>query len=449
MATLFRSKKSGLTRIQFDGPDGKRRTISLGRCPLKIAERLQPRIEALAAVARYGGTLDDETARWLPTVTDALHGKLAAAGLVPARSAATLKAFIDDYIRELPAKESTKATYRRARRLLVECFGADKPLRDLTPGDAKDFRRFVAAQPGHGAKDADGKRPPMAESTVRKMCNRAKTIFADARDRRMIDRNPFEHRDVPTTDCSNPRRQRFVTRDETAKAIAAAPDAEWRLIIALSRYGGLRCPSETLALTWEDVDWSGGRFVVHASKTAHHDAKGVRVVPLFPELRPHLEAVYDLAPDGTRHVIARRRNANHRTMMQKIIKRAGLQPWPRLFHNLRASRQTELENEFPTHVVCAWLGNSPAVARKHYLQVTDEHFSQAVGSCSARHGENGTRIPVEGALHELAAGGTQGFAGNRRPRKKPHAAATAAHGIASDGPCWTRTSDLSDVNRAL
>jgi hypothetical protein len=28
--------------------------------------------------------------------------------------------------------------------------------------------------------------------------------------------------------------------------------------------------------------------------------------------------------------------------------------------------------------VCAWIGNTVAVARKHYLQVTDEHFEQAV-----------------------------------------------------------------------
>ena len=28
------------------------------------------------------------------------------------------------------------------------------------------------------------------------------------------------------------------------------------------------------------------------------------------------------------------------------------------------------------HVVCAWIGNSAAVAAKHYLQVTDEHFEQ-------------------------------------------------------------------------
>ena len=38
-----------------------------------------------------------------------------------------------------------------------------------------------------------------------------------------------------------------------------------------------------------------------------------------------------------------------------------------------------MNNEFPQHVVCKWMDNSPSVAMKHYLQVTDEHFGSAVG----------------------------------------------------------------------
>jgi hypothetical protein len=37
-----------------------------------------------------------------------------------------------------------------------------------------------------------------------------------------------------------------------------------------------------------------------------------------------------------------------------------------------------LEDEFPSHVVCSWIGNSEAIAKKYYLQVTDEHFEKAV-----------------------------------------------------------------------
>jgi hypothetical protein len=31
--------------------------------------------------------------------------------------------------------------------------------------------------------------------------------------------------------------------------------------------------------------------------------------------------------------------------------------------------------------VCAWLGNTPKVAEKHYLQVTDEDFQRALLRC--------------------------------------------------------------------
>ncbi len=70
------------------------------------------------------------------------------------------------------------------------------------------------------------------------------------------------------------------------------------------------------------------------------------------------------------------RNANLRTQFERILKRAGIEPWERLFQNLRASSETELANEYPLHVVTAWLGNTEKVASKHYLQVTDAHFEQ-------------------------------------------------------------------------
>ena len=67
-------------------------------------------------------------------------------------------------------------------------------------------------------------------------------------------------------------------------------------------------------------------------------------------------------------------------MFGKIIKRAGLVAWPRAWQNLRSSRQTELTETFPSHVVTAWLGNSERIAEKHYLQVLDSHFDKAVSA---------------------------------------------------------------------
>ena len=66
---------------------------------------------------------------------------------------------------------------------------------------------------------------------------------------------------------------------------------------------------------------------------------------------------------------------NLRTQLKRIIRRAGFTPWPKLFQNLRSTRETELTEQYPLHVVCAWIGNSQPVAAKHYLQVTDEEMS--------------------------------------------------------------------------
>ena len=56
------------------------------------------------------------------------------------------------------------------------------------------------------------------------------------------------------------------------------------------------------------------------------------------------------------------------------------------WHNLRASRETELTARFPLHVVAQWLGHTPKVATQHYLQVTDEHFALAVANDEAESG---------------------------------------------------------------
>ena len=120
------------------------------------------------------------------------------------------------------------------------------------------------------------------------------------------------------------------------------------------RFGGLRCPSEHLALTWEDMDWEHDRMTVRSPKTERHEGKESRIIPIFPELRPYLEAVFNAAETrlggphghGTRHHAVSGRNANLRTQLTDHPA-GGLEPWPKLFQNLRSTRETELAAELP------------------------------------------------------------------------------------------------------
>ncbi len=125
-------------------------------------------------------------------------------------------------------------------------------------------------------------------------------------------------------------------------------------------------------------------------KTEAHEGHEERIMPLFPELRPYLQTAWDeLVADFDPKIsrisdqpivtLCRDGNTNLRTQMQRIIRKAGLTPWPKLFVNLRATRATELAKEHPAHVAAAWLGHSVKVATKHYWQVTDADFAKAVG----------------------------------------------------------------------
>jgi len=139
------------------------------------------------------------------------------------------------------------------------------------------------------------------------------------------------------------------------------------------------------------VDWERGRFLVRSPKTEHLEGGGEHWVPIFAELRPHLEAAFELAAPGAVHLVNRLRdgNKNLRTRFTRIIRRGAAAPWPKLFQNLRASRETELAAEYPLHVVCAWIGNSALVAQKHYLQVTDADFERAASRGAGGGAESG------------------------------------------------------------
>jgi integrase len=380
MASISRDP-NGRKTIQFVAGDGKRKSVRLGKVSQRIAEEIKVKVESLNAAVITGCPVDNETAQWVARRGADLAEKLAAAGLISRRAAAKLGEFLDGYItHRSDVKPNTRRNLEAARSRLVEYFGRDKSLRDITPGDADAWLLWL--------------REKYASGTAGRTVKRAKQFFRAAARSRLVSENPFADVKPPTQ--VNESRKHFVTREVIFQVIDACPDAEWRLLIALSRFGGLRCPSEHLTLEWADMDWEKNRFRVHSPKTEHLDGGGERWVPIFPELRPYLEEAFELAMPGAVHVIGRYRdtNSNLRTQMLRIIKRAAVKAWPKLFQNLRASRETELAKEYPIHVVCAWIGNTEMIAVKHYLQVTDDYFEQAARG-AAKSGAVSVQNPVQ------------------------------------------------------
>ncbi|WP_391529985.1 tyrosine-type recombinase/integrase [Bremerella volcania] len=376
MASLQKRKSSNgkwLYRIQINYQDDIRPTKSLGRISERDANEIKGHVDHLTDAAKYNTTPPAKTLDWLETeATNDLVNFLARWGFCSPRERSTLDEFISNYIKSRQdASANTIRNFENSRKKLVDYFQADRQLDQINNGDANEWRQSLVNQ---GLSDA----------TISKAVKHAKQFFRLAKDKGLVRCNPFHH--LRAGGEENASRKRFVKRTTVDLAIENAPDIQWKLIIALARYGGLRCPSEILELKWSDIDWENRRIMVSSPKTKRQ-GKPFREIPLFPELRPLLEHATHLAPESATFVITkyRQRNSNLRSQFKRILKRAGIGPWERLFQNLRASRQTELAKYLPSHVVCAWMGNSETVGSKHYLQVTDDDYERALGAISGAH----------------------------------------------------------------
>jgi integrase len=366
MASISVNRKTGHKRIIFTNEAGERKALYMGEADKRQMQAVKGHIENILQSLATKSILDGLTARWLTTLDPGMKEKLAAVGLIESPGASKLGTLLDTYIaeRRIDSKPNTIRNMEAASKWIQAFYGPSRNLQTI------------------GLKDADALRlewigKKWGDNTIRRRLGFARQFFNEAIRRKLITENPFA--DAETTTRETPERSFFITAEMSRKILAACPNPQWKAIFGLVRWGGLRCPSELQPLRWEHINWDAGRILVTSPKTEHHAGKGSRVIPLFPELESILLEARDDAPDGTTHVLWRYRlkNANLRTGMHKIIWEAGYKPWEKLFINLRSTRETELADKHPLHVVCAWMGNSKAIAKKHYLQVTDEHFDSA------------------------------------------------------------------------
>ena len=443
MASIVNDPK-GRKRILFVGPDEVRKTIRLGKCDRKAAESVCRHVEALLGAKIAGQPIPRETAVWLTGIGAKLRDRFATVGLVEAPKRAVLSEFLKCYILSRPdVKPATLEVWQQPCWNLTEFFGADRPLRTITTGDCEQFKAWLLTQ-------------ELAAATVAKRLSFARTFLHVARKHKLIDENPFSEVKIPAANVS--ARQRFIDREMVQKLIDAATPI-WRTIIALARFGGLRCPSEVLSLERRHVDWERGRVTVPSPKTDRYDGKESRTIPLFPELRMYLEEAFELAEPGQTHVVGGNhlakatrptgwKSCNLRTSFGKLIKRAGLEPWPRLFHNLRSSRETELLEKFPVHVVALWMGHDAKVSLKHYAQTTDEHYDRAAsgaesGSPNAQNAAQRGGVAIRKVVNEDSAN-DNGVASYATPRGLPQ---LSAHTFSGEG--GIRTFPDSSTNLAI
>ena len=273
---------------------------------------------------------------------------------------------------------------------MLDFFGEDTPIEKITADDAVAFRL--------------GLQKKYSEATIAAIIKHSRQVFTIARRRKLIADNPFET--VKTGSQRNQKRFYFVTMENYRRLLEGCTNAKQRLIIALARIGGLRCPIDLCGLRWSEIDWQGKWFWVHSAKTEHHVGKGKRQVPLFPELERRFQEFYDTLPEGCDDLIFPAETAippvispkkSLASWINKVANRAGVELWQKPFQNCRSSRDTELRKIFPEYLVNCWIGHTQQVAEAHYTQTLSSDFidaynaEKAVAKTVAEHAGVGLR----------------------------------------------------------
>ena len=323
--------KNGTSRVQFTNPEGHRKAVYLGKVSAAVAETVKKLIEAILTTTSLGGDADHRIPRWLARHPK-LARKLSKVGLV------TLHSGPGRAHRHFSRHSSTATSPVAPTSNPVRCgpggrrgasgrtVGGNRAIASITALEAKRFNAWLMS-----VKRDDGK-CHFASASVSKHTSFARQFFEAAVDDRIIPHNPF--RGIKEGRRSNKKRQRFISREIIDRVVDGTADAEFRLVIALSRYGGRRIPSELDGLLWQHIDLARGRILITSPKTKRYEGRESREMPLFPELVPFIDEWWNACPEQTQHVFRSNRGSESgwRTRLYKLLDRLGIQKWPRVFH---------------------------------------------------------------------------------------------------------------------
>lgn len=299
---------------------------------------------------------------WVENLDNKIYDRLVSFGLVARRPGQiTIAALYDQWLGyPVDRKENTLLNHRTAFKRVLDFFPPDTLVGTITEEDALRFKQYLQAR-------------SYAPATITGIFRKLSGWFTIGRKLGLVLRNPFEN--VRCDPMENEARKFYVKPEWYPKLLKACPNQDWRTLITLARIGGLRVDSETSVLQWDDVDFENNLLTIHSPKTERYPGKDRRIIPLFPELREELRR-QSAEDGGTGYVLPNFRSKNSRQQMYRIVFKAGLRPWDKLFNNMRASREMDLLESFPAHVVSAWMGHSIRTEQKHYVYAREEDYAK-------------------------------------------------------------------------
>ena len=334
MASLYIGIR-GYYEIQyFCRNSGKRPKIRLGINNERESKRIYEKIEDLINAKNNGIAISDECLTWLKKIIGsklfADLSKFGLTGTLSQKNSKDLETFLNEYIesRKNNYKSWTLKNQLTAANLLLAFFGNEKDMSEITQADGENFFNHL-------------KFKNYAPATISRAMRRAITFFKFAQKSKILIDNPFSGIKLPKQ--TNPDRMQFIDQATIQKVIDHCPSTQWKLIVCLARVGGLRIPSELVGLTWECIHWDKNTMTVPSPKTEHIKGREFREVPLFPEIKSLLHDAYKNAPKNEKKIFPTVLTlTNLKRGLTRIIENAGVPVWKNLFHNLRASRASEL-----------------------------------------------------------------------------------------------------------
>lgn len=325
-----------------------RRSIWLGRIPGPDAVAIQRHVDEILAAQTADIPYPRATVRWLEALPHAMRIKLQAV----TGAMRTVATAADEYI-----------DARSAQWSIATMESVTRSLGHLT--DALGTRRIDAVSIEDIADAAEqlGQGP----STRGKIAKDWRAMFAWCIDRHWITDNPARHLATTIT----VRDKQFISADLVVRVMAACTDPELHLVIALSRFAGLRISSEIRHMEWSHFDRERARLRVIDTKRGCE-----RLVPISIVVLQSL----DRQPAG--ELLGQIRTLSHAAItarFTRLLHQCNIAPWSPLWHSMRASRETEWIRQFGVATATQWIGNSPTVALRNYGTVPDTDWGAAVG----------------------------------------------------------------------
>ncbi len=242
MASLIpnqNTKGCVLRRIEFDPVEGGRRQrLRLGRVTGRDGEDFKRRLEEVIRDLRLARAHTGSLCEWLNGLTPAMQKRFQKLGLLQAsrRAAQSLGDFLDSYKDKARVKGGTLTVYGHTMRNLLDHFGRSRMLQTIGPIDAIEFKEYLEQ-----VDRAYGKRP-LARATVNRRIKMAKQFFASAKGKELISKNPFDG--IKGGHQRNADRLVCVDAVWVDTLVEHCDEQDWKLLLLLGRYGGLRIPSE-------------------------------------------------------------------------------------------------------------------------------------------------------------------------------------------------------------